>query len=108
MSQLDDFREQLRLAKRDDADRHEAAASEPRKAFPQKTVRKKNVRSEPKCPDRTSLSLSRETSARLDCYKFWLRRPVGQTPILHFGLTGKHSIMKTSVHALLNPGVMGL
>jgi len=78
MSQLDEFREQIRLAKRDDVDRQEAAASEPRKAFPQKTVRKKNVRLGPKCPDRTSLSLSRETSARLDCYKFWLRRHAGK------------------------------
>ena len=26
----------------------------------------------------TSLSLSRETSARLDCYKFWLRRHAGK------------------------------
>ena len=36
MSQLDDFREQLRLAKGDDADRHEAAASEPRTPPPRK------------------------------------------------------------------------
>ena len=79
MSQLDDFREQLRLAKGDDAVRQEAAASEPAHLpTPQKTVRKKNVRLGPKCPDRTSLSLSRETSARLDCYKFWLRRHAGK------------------------------
>ena len=27
--------------------------------------------------DRTSISLSRKTFARLDCYKFWLRRDCG-------------------------------
>lgn len=80
MSQLDEFREQIRLAKRDDVDRQEAAASEPRKAFPQKTVRKKTgqAQREPSIPDRTSISLSRRTFARLDCYNFWLRRNAGR------------------------------
>lgn len=80
MSQLDDFREQLRLAKGDDAVRQEAAASEPAHApSPQRMVRKKKgqSRQEPSCPDRTSISLSRKTFARLDCYKFWLRRDCG-------------------------------
>ena len=46
MSQLDDFREQLRLAKGDDAASQEAAASEPAHVpSPQKTVRKKGKRS---------------------------------------------------------------
>ena len=72
MSQLDEFREQIRLAKRDDVDRQEAAASEPRKAFPQKTVRKKNVRLGPKCPDRTSLvHLQRDLILRLVEF-YWL------------------------------------
>ncbi len=81
MSQLDDFREQLRLAKGDDAVRQEAAASEPAHApSPQRMVRKKKgqSRQEPSCPDRTSISLSRRTFARLDCYNFWLRRNAGQ------------------------------
>ena len=68
MSQLDDFRRQLQLAKEREADavRQEEAASEPRKAFPQKTVRKKNVRLGPKCPDRTSLvHLQRDLILRL-------------------------------------------
>lgn len=81
MSQLDDFREQLRLAKRNDAARQEAAASAPsRRPSPQKTVRKKNdaSRREPSCPERTSISLSRSTFARLDCYNFWLRRNAGR------------------------------
>ena len=80
MSQLDDFREQLRLAKGDDAVRQEAAASEPTHLpTPQKTVRKKKgqAQREPSIPDRTSISLSRRTFARLDCYKFWLRRDCG-------------------------------
>lgn len=29
-------------------------------------------------PDRTSISLSRKTFARLDCYNFWLRRNEGR------------------------------
>lgn len=81
MSQLDDFREQLRLAKGDDAVRQEAAASEPTHLpTPQKTVRKKKgqAQREPSIPDRTSISLSRRTFARLDCYNFWLRRNAGR------------------------------
>ena len=80
MSQLDDFREQLRLAKGDDAVRQEAAASEPTHLpTPQKPVRKKKgqAQREPSIPDRTSISLSRKTFARLDSYKFWLRRDCG-------------------------------
>ena len=81
MSQLDDFREQLRLVKGDDAVRQEAAASEPTHLpTPQKTVRKKKgqAQREPSIPDRTSISLSRRTFARLDCYNFWLRRNAGR------------------------------
>ncbi len=81
MSQLDDFREQLRLAKGDDAVRQEAAASEPTHLpSPQKTVRKKTgqAQRELSIPDRTSISLSRRTFARLDCYSFWLRRNAGR------------------------------
>ena len=81
MSQLDDFREQLRLAKRDDAARQEAAASEPAHLpTPQKTVRKKTgqAQREPSIADRTSISLSRKTFTRLDCYNFWLRRNAGR------------------------------
>ena len=81
MGQLDDFREQLRLAKGDDAASQEAAASEPAHApSPQKTVRKKKgqAQREPSIPDRTSISLSRRTFARLDCYNFWLRRNTGR------------------------------
>ena len=81
MSQLDDFREQLRLAKGDDAASQEAAASEPALVpSPQKTVRKKKrqAQREPSNPDRTSISLSRKTFARLDCYNFWLRRNAGK------------------------------
>lgn len=69
MSQLDDFREQLRLAKGDDAVRQEAAASEPTHLpAPQKTVRKKKGQSwqEPSCPDRTSISLSRTSWPHLE------------------------------------------
>ena len=29
-------------------------------------------------PNRTSISLSRRTFARLDCYNFWLRRNAGR------------------------------
>ena len=80
MSQLDDFREQLRLAKGDDAVRQKAAASDPMHVpSPQKTVRKKGqTQREQSIPDRTSISLSRRTFARLDCYNFWLRRNAGR------------------------------
>jgi hypothetical protein len=42
-----------------------------------------DFKDEARCPatvgqiDRTSISLSRKTFARLDCYKFWLRRDCG-------------------------------
>ncbi len=44
-----------------------------------KAMKKKGGKSpEPPSPARTSISLSRKTFARLDCYKFWLRRDCGK------------------------------
>ena len=83
MSQLDDFRRQLQLAKEReaDADRQEAvAAGLSHEATAQKKMRKKKESAKPEASyfGRTSISLSRSTFARLDCYNFWLRRNAGR------------------------------
>ena len=83
MSQLDDFRRQLQLAKEReaDADRQEAvAAGLSHEATAQKKKRKKKESAKPEASyfGRTSISLSRSTFARLDCYNFWLRRNAGR------------------------------
>ena len=39
---------------------------------------KESAKPEASYPERTSISLSRSTFARLDCYHFWLRRNAGR------------------------------
>ena len=67
MTQLEEFRRQLEERRLREDER-------------EKTMRKeRQTRSaEPKAPARTSISLSVATFARLDSYKFWLRRHSGK------------------------------